>query len=50
MEVDTALKCDTYFAKPYHSWEREDRMRMLMGYLDNIFQRVWFFVMLSLKK
>ncbi len=22
MKAATALKCDTYFAKPYHSWER----------------------------
>ena len=32
--IANELECDTYFAKPYHSWER-------VAYYDNISQNKW---------
>jgi len=35
MDIASSLECDTYFAKPYHSWERgqnEDANGLLRQY------------------
>ena len=39
--IARALDCETYFARPYHSSGRGDRMRMPMAYYANIFPRPW---------
>ncbi len=39
--VNKALKCESYFATPYHSWEREGKMKMGMGYSDSTSPNPW---------